>query len=68
MENTATWVLDPTHSEITFKVKHLMISSVKGEFRNFNATIQSSGYDFSKASVTANIQSDSVFTNNDDRD
>lgn len=68
MENTTTWVLDPTHSELTFKVKHLMISSVKGEFRNFNATIQSSGYDFSKASVTANIQSDSVFTNNDDRD
>lgn len=68
MENTTTWVLDPTHSEITFKVKHLMISSVKGEFRNFNATIQSSGYDFSKASVTANIQSDSVFTNNEDRD
>lgn len=68
MENTTTWVLDPTHSEITFKVKHLMISSVKGEFRNFNATIQSSGNDFSKASVTASIQSESVFTNNDDRD
>src|ERR1700752_702550 len=68
MENTTTWVLDPTHSEITFKGKHIMISSVKGEFRNFNATIQSSGYDFSKASVSANIQSDSVFTNNDDRD
>lgn len=68
METTTTWVLDPTHSEITFKVKHLMISSVRGEFRNFNATIQSSGYDFSKASVTANILSGSVFTNNDDRD
>lgn len=68
MENLTKWVLDPTHSEITFKVKHLMISNVKGEFRNFNATIQSAGYDFSKATVTAAIHANSVFTNNDDRD
>ena len=33
------WLLDPTHSEITFKVKHLMISNVKGEFTTFNAEI-----------------------------
>lgn len=68
MENKTTWALDPTHSEITFKVKHLMISSVKGEFRNFNASIQSQGNDFSKATVNASILSDSVYTNNDDRD
>ena len=34
------WLLDPTHSEITFKVKHLMISNVKGEFTTFNAEIE----------------------------
>ena len=37
--NAAKWVLDPTHSELTFKVKHLMISNVKGEFKNFTAEI-----------------------------
>lgn len=68
MENVTKWVLDPTHSEITFKVKHLMISNVKGEFRNFNATIQSVGNDFRKATVVAGIQTDSIFTNNEDRD
>jgi len=31
------WTLDPTHSEIIFKVKHLMITNVKGEFRKFKA-------------------------------
>lgn len=56
MENSTKWVLDPTHSELTFKVKHLMISSVKGEFRNFNATITAAGTDFSKATVNVNIQ------------
>ena len=49
MENQTKWVLDPTHSEILFKVKHLMITNVKGEFRNFNARITSEGADFSKA-------------------
>lgn len=68
MENSTKWVLDPTHSELTFKVKHLMISSVKGEFRNFNATINAVGADFSKATVSVNIQAGSIFTNNDDRD
>lgn len=62
------WVNDPTHSEILFKVKHLMITNVKGEFRNFEATIVSEGDDFSKAKVNASIKADSIFTNNDDRD
>jgi len=71
MENTQSitkWALDPTHSEITFKVKHLMITNVKGEFRNFSAELSSIGTDFSKASVKATIDTTSIFTNNDDRD
>lgn len=68
MENQSNWVLDPSHSEIIFKVKHLMITNVKGEFRNFNATLTSIGNDFSKASVQAKITADSIFTNSDDRD
>lgn len=68
MNNQQKWVLDPTHSELLFKVKHLMITNVKGEFRNFSAEITSVGADFSKASVKAEVEANSVFTNNDDRD
>lgn len=63
---TTKWVLDPTHSELLFKVKHLMITNVKGEFRKFSAEID--GEDFTKAPVKVKIESSSVFTNNDDRD
>jgi len=65
MEN-AKWVLDPTHSELTFKVKHLMISNVKGEFKTFSASIDQE--DFSKAKVAVTVDSASVYTNNEDRD
>lgn len=69
MSNTKTkWELDPAHSELTFKVKHLMISNVKGEFQNFNATVESDGEDFSNAKVSAVIDAGSVSTNNADRD
>lgn len=68
-ESVATkWALDPAHSELLFKVKHLMITNVKGEFRAFDATIEADGDDFSNARVNATIQSDSIFTNSTDRD
>lgn len=62
------WNLDPTHSEITFKVKHMMISNVKGEFRNFSAEIEAEDDTFKNAKVNATIQTDSIDTNNADRD
>lgn len=62
------WVLDPTHSEIVFKVKHLMITNVKGEFRKFNAEIESEGTDFANASIKATIDASSIYTNEDNRD
>lgn len=65
---TTTWELDPTHSELTFKVKHLMITNVKGEFRKFNASIKSAGKDFCSATVKATIDAGSIDTNNTDRD
>ena len=46
------WNLDPTHSEITFKVKHMMISNVKGSFRTFDATIESEDDTFENAKTT----------------
>ncbi len=63
---TTRWAIDPTHSEITFKVKHLMISNLKGEFRNFQANID--GEDFTKSTISANIDTSSISTNNNDRD
>lgn len=64
--NSAKWVLDPTHSELTFKVKHLMISNVKGEFKDFTAEIDNE--DFKNGKVKVNIETSSIFTNNSDRD
>lgn len=62
------WVLDPTHSEIYFKVKHLMISTVTGQFKEFSGTVETEGDDFTTAKVkfTANINS--IHTNNGQRD
>ncbi|MDF0706087.1 MAG: YceI family protein [Bacteroidota bacterium] len=60
------WKLDPTHSELTFKVKHLMISNVKGEFTKFDATIE--GEKFEDSTISATVQTASVFTNNEERD
>lgn len=62
------WTLDPAHSEIVFKVRHMMITNVKGEFRKFNAEIISSENDFSKSSILVTIDPSSVFTNDDNRD
>lgn len=63
-----TWNLDPTHSEITFKVRHMMISNVKGEFKNFNVSLESVDDTFKNVIVKADIDTDSVSTNNTDRD
>ena len=62
------WNLDPTHSEITFKVRHMMISNVKGAFNNFSAEIEAEDDSFKNAKVSATINTDSIDTNNADRD
>lgn len=62
------WTTDPSHSELIFKVKHLMITNVKGEFRNFDVKVESDGTDFSQADVEVSIDASSIFTNNEDRD
>lgn len=60
------WALDSAHSEITFKVRHMMISNVKGEFRNF--TVEVDGEDITKSNVNVIIDASSITTNNEDRD
>jgi len=63
-----TWKSDPTHSEITFKVRHMMISNVKGNFTDFDAELQSADENFRDAKVSATIKTASISTNNTDRD
>lgn len=63
------WKIDPAHSEIQFKVKHLMITTVTGYFREFDLEVETESEDFTTASrieFTANI--DSIDTNNQQRD
>lgn len=63
------WTVDPTHSEVQFKVKHLMITTVTGFFTNYNVEVETEGEDFTKASsiiFTADV--DSISTNNEQRD
>lgn len=69
MSNKKTkWVLDPAHSELIFRVRHLMISNVKGEFQKFDVAIESDGADFNNANISVSIDAGSISTNNADRD
>ncbi|WP_299757945.1 YceI family protein [uncultured Pontibacter sp.] len=66
---TTKWVADPMHSEVQFKVKHLMISTVTGYFGKFNAEVETEGDDFTKAnSIVFTADVDSINTNNEQRD
>ncbi|HEY0978424.1 MAG TPA: YceI family protein [Flavobacteriales bacterium] len=62
------WTLDPAHSEIQFKVKHLMITNVTGSFQRFGADIEAPGDDLSKAQVNFWAEVDSISTGNEQRD
>ena len=65
----ATWNLDTAHSEIEFKVKHMMISTVKGHFENFNVVVDNSSDDLDAAKhVSVEIKTDSINTKNSQRD
>jgi polyisoprenoid-binding protein YceI len=61
-------VIDPTHSEIGFKVRHLMISNVSGKFDQFEAEVETQNEDFATAQIRATIKTASVNTSNLQRD
>ncbi len=65
---TTQWALDPTHSELVFKVKHLMFTNVSGQFQQFNVTASTTGDDFSNAKIAFSAEVDSISTNNEQRD
>lgn len=62
------WVIDPAHSEVHFKVKHLVISTVTGSFSKFEGSAYSSSNDFSDAEIEFSAEVDSISTNQADRD
>ncbi len=63
-----TWNLDAAHSEIEFKVRHMMIANVKGKFSDFKVDLRSEDDSFSSAQLSAEIAVNSVDTKNAQRD
>jgi polyisoprenoid-binding protein YceI len=62
------WNLDPTHSELGFKVRHLMITNVSGSFGNFSADVETEEEDFATAKVNFSADVATVNTGNEQRD
>lgn len=65
---TTKWGLDPMHSEINFKVKHMMIANVTGGFTKFDVNATTEGDDFSKAKINFTADINSINTNSEQRD
>src|SRR5699024_4968 len=64
----ALWTIDPTHSEVQFKVKHMVISTVTGNFGSYEGQIEAGGDDFENATATFSADIDSITTSNEQRD
>lgn len=64
----STWTVDPEHSNIGFKVRHLMVSYVKGSFDKYTATVELNDQDITQSKVNATIYTASVNTNVQKRD
>jgi len=65
---TTKWVLDPAHSEVQFKVRHMMISNVTGKFHKFDASVETEGDDFTTANISFTADVDSVNSGSEQRD
>jgi polyisoprenoid-binding protein YceI len=68
MSQQTKWSIDQAHSEISFKVRHLMIAHVKGTFKNFDASIYTTDKDFSTAEIDLWIDASSITTGDSKRD
>lgn len=65
---TRTWAIDPTHSEVQFKIKHLMITNITGSFNIPQASVATEDEDFSKAKISFTADVNSISTGNEQRD
>ncbi len=68
MATVTKWVIDPMHSEVQFKVKHLVISTVSGFFKSFEGTLETSNEDFEDSDISFALNIDSIDTNQSQRD
>jgi polyisoprenoid-binding protein YceI len=68
MATLTKWVLDPMHSEIQFKVRHLVISTVSGFFKNFEGQLETENDDFTDAKIEFSLDINSIDTNQSQRD
>ena len=67
-QEVTKWAIDPSHSKIGFKVKHLMISNVLGSFKEFEGHVTTTGNDFSTSVISFSLNAASVDTEMADRD
>ncbi len=63
-----TWNVDASHTKVQFTVRHMVISSVTGDFKVFGGTFESKGNDFTDSAIDFSIDVDSVNTDNPKRD
>jgi polyisoprenoid-binding protein YceI len=68
MATTTKWSIDPMHSEVQFKIKHLVISTVSGFFKSFEGSVESENDDFSDADISFSLDVDSLDTTQAQRD
>jgi polyisoprenoid-binding protein YceI len=68
MATTTKWSIDPMHSEVQFKIKHLVISTVSGFFKSFEGSVESENDDFSNANISFSLDVDSLDTTQAQRD
>lgn len=68
LAQSTTWQIDPAHSTALFSVRHLGVSNVHGSFGKVSGTVNLDDKDISKSSVSATIDTNSISTDNDDRD
>lgn len=68
MATSTLWVLDPMHSEVQFKVKHLVISTVTGFFKSFEGSFETVNEEFAGAAINFSLDVDSIDTNQEGRD
>jgi len=64
----ATWTIDTAHSEIGFKIKHLVISTVSGKFTSFEGKLEGDPEDFTQSQISFTADIDSINTGNEQRD
>lgn len=64
----STWTIDPDHSNIGFKVRHLMVSNVRGSFDKFTGSVEINDKEISKSRVEVSIDTNSINTNVEKRD